>query len=543
MLVATQVGCGCFGFRAMALASACRMTDFLRTVFMTHTSTATRGTAGHNWLQLLAACLTGILIPLCFTGPAVVLPSISQELGGTAVQLNWVVNGYILTYGSAMMAAGSLTDVYGRKRVWLVGLALFTLVTFAIPLAPSVGWIDGLRLVQGIGGAAAFAGAMSSLAQTFHGSIRTRVFSLLGTTFGIGLAFGPLAAGWLVEIASWRWVFLATALIGVAGFGLVSASATESRDPQAGELDWLGTISFTAALTLFTYGILLAPEYGWRSSTVIGSLFAAVVLFVTFVYIERHVARPMLDLSLFGRARFVGVQVLGASPAFFFVTLIVMLPGRFIGIDGLSALEAGQMMIALAAPLLVVPFLAALLSRWFTSGVLSGIGLLLVAVGLIWLGGALEGGAGPTLEAPLTLIGVGIGLPWGLMDGMAVSVVEKERAGMATGIFNCVRVSADGIAIAVAGALLAFVIQGGLLSALVAADPIVVIAAANRAALGDLAQATALVPGERALLLATYDQAFSWVLYVLAASSALTALLVFILLGHSRAHEDAVAAV
>lgn len=155
------------------------------------------------------------------------------------------------------------------------------------------------------------------------------------------------------------------------------------------------------------------------------------------------------------------------------------------------------------------------------------------------MGQVLSGGAGPALVAPLALIGVGIGLPWGLMDGMAVSVVEKERVGMAMGIFNCVRVSADGIAIAVAGALLAFLIQGGLLGALGAADPAVVIEAANRAALGDLAQAGALVSAERALLLATYDQALRCVLYVLAASSALTALLVFALLGRARAHEEA----
>lgn len=495
-------------------------------------------TSSREWLQLLAACLTGILIPLCFTGPAVVLPSISQELGGTAIQLNWVVNGYILTYGSAMMAAGSLTDIYGRKRVWLIGLALFALATFAIPLAPSVAWIDGLRLVQGLGGAAAFAGAMSSLAQTFHGPIRMRVFSLLGTTFGIGLAFGPLAAGALVEIAGWRWVFLATALIGVAGFLLVWVSATESRDPESTELDWSGALSFTAALTLFTYGILLAPEEGWYSVSVLGTLLASVVLFIAFVHIERRATRPMLDLSLFGSGRFIGVQVLAASPAFFFVTLIVMLPGRFIGIDGLGALETGQMMIALATPLLVVPFLAAVLSRWFTSGMLSGIGLLLVAAGLIWLGLVLAGGAGPTLIAPLALIGIGIGLPWGLMDGMAVSVVEKERAGMATGIFNAVRVSADGIAIAIVGALLATLVQGELLGALPATEPAAVIEAANRAALGDLHQANTLLPGQQTLLLATYDTAFRWVLYVLAAASALTALLVFALLGRVRTQED-----
>lgn len=217
------------------------------------------------WLQLLAACLTGILIPLSFTGPAVVLPSISHSLGGTAVQLSWVVNGYILTYGSAMMAAGSLTDIYGRKRVWLHGLGAFTLLTLMIPYSPSVVGIDILRLAQGLAGAAAFAGAMSSLAQTFHGPVRTRVFSLLGTTFGIGLAFGPLASGWLVVTAGWQWVFIATALIAVVGFALVLFAAIESRNPHAAGLDWPGAISFTAALTLFTYAILLAPENGWAA--------------------------------------------------------------------------------------------------------------------------------------------------------------------------------------------------------------------------------------------------------------------------------------
>ncbi|WDS35906.1 MFS transporter [Pseudoxanthomonas sp.] len=497
------------------------------------------GTPRRDWLLLLAACLSGLLIPLCFTGPAVVLPSISHALGGTAVQLNWVVNGYILTYGSAMMAAGSLTDAYGRKRVWWIGLVLFALVTFAIPLAPTVGWVDGLRLAQGLGGAAAFAGAMSSLAQTFHGPARTRVFSLLGTTFGLGLAFGPLAAGWLVEIAGWRWVFVATGLIAILGLVLVWVGATESRDPQARGLDWPGAISFTAALALFTYGILLAPEDGWTSRRVLGALLASAVLFVAFVGIERRVARPMLDLSLFRQARFVGVQVLAASPAFFFVTLIVMLPGRFIGIDGLGPLEAGQMMVALAVPLLVVPLLAALLTRWFSAGSLSGFGLLLVAAGLVWLGRTLADGAGTALVLPLALTGIGIGLPWGLMDGMAVSVVEKERAGMATGIFNCVRVSADGIAIAMVGALLASLIQAGLFASLGATDPAAVIEAANRTALGDVQQAAARLPGARALLLATYDHAFGQALHALAAASVLTAILVFVLLrreerGHAR---------
>jgi MFS family permease len=508
------------------------------------TMTQITSTAEHTeiraWLQLLAACLTGILIPLSFTGPAVVLPSISHSLGGSAVQLSWVVNGYILTYGSAMMATGSLTDIYGRKRVWLFGLAAFGLLTMMIPLAPSVVGIDILRLAQGLAGAGAFAGAMSSLAQTFHGAVRTRVFSLLGTTFGIGLAFGPLASGWLVVTAGWQWVFFATALIAVAGLVLVAFSATESRDPNAAGLDWPGAVSFTAALALFTYAILLAPENGWGSLSVAGSLLLSLGIFIAFVLIERRVARPMLDLTLFRSTRFIGVQVLATTPAFFFVVLIVLLPGRFIGIDGQSALEAGKNMIALAAPLLFVPFLAALLAHRFTSGVLSGIGLLLAAAGLGWLGHALAANGSHDLIAPMLLIGIGIGLPWGLMDAMAVSVVEKERAGMATGIFNAVRVSADGIAIAITGAVLAILIQGGLFAALPGVtDTQQMIEAANRAALGDLNSAATLLPGQRQLTLQIYDQAFRHLLYILAIASAATALLIFMLLGRLHAHDGA----
>ena len=169
--------------------------------------------APNRWLQLLAACLTAVLIPLCFTGPAVVLPSISQALGGTPVQLNWILNGYILAYGSVIMVSGSLTDLYGPRRVWLGGLAWFCAFTFPVAWAPSAGWIDFLRLMQGVGGAAAFAAAMSSLAPLFHGAARARAFSLLGTTFGIGLSFGPLISGWLVQTAGWRWVFHGTGLV------------------------------------------------------------------------------------------------------------------------------------------------------------------------------------------------------------------------------------------------------------------------------------------------------------------------------------------
>ena len=477
-------------------------------------------------LPVLAACLSGLLIPLCFTGPAVVLPALAAQLGGSASALNWVINAYILSYGSAMMVAGSLTDVLGRRRVWLAGLALFCAATLAIAWAPGVALIAVLRFVQGLGGAAAFAAAMSSLAPLFHGAARSRVMSVLGTTFGLGLAFGPLAAGAMLELARWPAVFYATAALGAIGALLVAASVPADPPRSHGRLDWPGAVSFSAALALLTLGMLLAPEHGWRSAAVLLPLVLSMLLFRAFIAIERRTAHPMLDLRLFRQRRFVGVQVLAAAPAFLFIVLIVMLPGRFIGADGLSPLAAGRLMIALAAPLLLVPVLAALLLRWFTPATLCAAGLLLAAAGLAWL--SLVLGSGVALAGPLLLIGTGIGLPWGLMDGMALNAVATERAGMATGIFNTVRISADGVALALAAAVLAGLIGAGLAPQLPAGLPL--LGAASRAALGDIGQAALLLPGQEALLRASYDAAFRQLLGGLAGLAVALAALVLYLL-------------
>ena len=463
-----------------------------------------------KWLQLLAVCLTGLLIPLSFTGPAVALPSIHAELGGTPSQLGWIMNAYILSYGSAMMVAGSLTDIHGRRRLWLLGLAWFGLLSFGVGLATDLRWANGLRLLQGLGGAVAFAAAMSSLAPLFEGAARMRAFSLLGTTFGLGLAFGPWVSGLMVDSLGWRWVFHGTGLVALLGLPMVMASARRDEAVSADRPDWLGAALFTLALGGFTYGVLMVPERGWLHAEVLGPLALSAVLLVVFVAVQRRVTRPLLDLSLFSQPRFLGVQLLAASPAFLFISLVVMLPGRFIGVEGLSPLAAGRMMGWLAAPLLVVPLLAALLvgllSRWISPGRLSAAGLLLAAVGLWWLAAAFGQGAGPALALPLLLIGTGIGLPWGLMDGLAVSTVAPDRVGMATGIFNTVRISADGVALAVAGAVLAVLVEGQLGG--LSPDADLRREMAGQLAQADLARAAQALPGQDGLLAQVYGAAF-----------------------------------
>ena len=339
--------------RALLLASRNMTTD--RTPFLDF----------RRWLQLLSACLTALLIPLCFTGPAVCVHQPGP--GRHAVELNWVLNGYILAYGSVIMVAGSLVDLIGPRRVWLLGLALFCAATF-LPLAPSVFWMDVLRLVQGTGGAAAFAAAMSSLAPLFHGGAR-RAFSLLGTTFGIGLSFGPrlrLAGGSSGMALVFRPPAWSACWARPGGGSARAAACAPARLARRAVLHRrAGPVHLR---------MLLAPETGWRSPGVLGSLLASAVLAVAFVRVERRIASPLLELGLFRNARLSACGA-GPSPAFLFIALIAMLPGRLIGMDG-CALAAGQLMIGLAAPLLVVPFLAALLTRWFSHGLLSAAGLL-----------------------------------------------------------------------------------------------------------------------------------------------------------------------
>ncbi|MGN4078236.1 MFS transporter, partial [Burkholderia gladioli] len=177
------------------------------------------------------------------------------------------------------------------------------------------------------------------------------------------------------------------------------------------------------------------------------SLLAGFVGFaLLFVLIETRSERPMLDLTLLRYPRFVGVQLLPIATCYCYIVLLVLLPLRFIGVDGHDEIHAAWLMLAISAPMLVVPFLAATLTRWMSAGTISGIGLALAALGLHLLNGALrEGAADSAVLLPMLVIGAGAGLPWGLMDGLSVSVVPKSRAGMAAGIFSTTRVAGEGI--------------------------------------------------------------------------------------------------
>lgn len=398
-------------------------------------------------LSLLAVCSAAMMLPLSFSAGVIATPAIALQPGASPLVLSWITNAFLLSFGSLLMAAGTLADRYGRKRLFISGVSLFTLLSLITGWVPSVVWLDGVRALQGAAAAAALAGGGAALASAFEGGARARAFSLLGTSFGIGLAAGPVIAGGLMALAGWRSVFLCCALFGVLALVTGIRALPESRNPHAHALDWPGIVTFSAMLTLFTWGMLQLAD-GSSDYLAPGLLLASLAAGLLFIHFERRSARPMLDLTLFRYGRFVGVQLLPVATCYCFVVLLVLLPLRFMGYYGFDALTTGLLMLPLSLPMLVMPSLAVTLSRRVSPRTLCCAGLVLAAAGI-----GLLSLVTPQSSLLLTLLamlmtGIGSGLPWGLMDNLSVSVVPPERAGMATGIFSTVRVAGEGVALA-----------------------------------------------------------------------------------------------
>lgn len=489
----------------------------------------------HPRLTLAIVCVAGGLLPASLTGSSIALPDIAGSLDADLVSLQWVINAYNLAFASLMLATGALGDLIGRRRMFAGGLALFVLCSLGSGLAQSVLVLDLMRGAAGAGAAAVLTAGTAVLAETFEGRARAKAFGMLGSSFGVGLALGPSLSGVLVSGSGWRAVFLAHALIGGVVL-LCVRSLHESRDPDATGVDWPGTATFTAALSALTLGIVEGPQIGWSDPRVLGLFGAFAVLIYAFVAVERRRERPMFELSLFTESRFVAVCLMPVLLAFGFVCLLVFLPSYFIGVGGLSAREAGARMLVLTVPVLVFPVVAGMLAHRVPMRTLLAGSLVLVAVGAAWLTTLTPDTTIAGLIGPLALIGTGVGISFGLLDGAAVSSVLPARAGMAAGMFNTMRLASEALAIAAMGSVLVSLtashVANGASRFGAGIDTQEV---ANRAAQGDLAGAAAGAPAQAreafaAFVSQGYTDALHTVLWILAAVCAVGAPAIALLL-------------
>ncbi|MBT2207977.1 MFS transporter [Actinomadura sp. NEAU-AAG7] len=408
----------------------------------------------HTVPTLAAIALASITLPLTVTGPAVALSDMAADLGSSVAAAQWVQNAYGVTFAACLLAAGGLADRFGRRRVLLTGLALFCLMSLVCTVATSMLLVDVARAVQGIGAAGVLTSGAAILAASFQGPARAQAFGVLGGSFGCGLALGPLTAGALVSAGSWRAVFAINVVVGIVVLAL-ARFIPESRNPVASRVDWGGAATFSGSLGLLALMFVEGPARGWLTPAALGSLAGAVALMVAFVLVELRVEHPMFDLSLFRRPTFIVVVCQPFTITFGFVVLLVYLPPYFQGVGGHSATEAGALLLPLTVPVFLVPLVAGRIAARIPLRVMLAASSALIAVGSLWLMTLQPDASWTNLAGPLLVFGVGVGSAFGVMDNAAVSVAPVERAGMASGIFNTMRITGESVAIAGAAALLA----------------------------------------------------------------------------------------
>ncbi|MEY2517311.1 MAG: hypothetical protein QOJ89_4669 [bacterium] len=402
-----------------------------------------------KWWTLLAVCLATFMLLLDITIVNVALPDISDELGATFSEVQWVIDAYALTLAALLLTAGSLADLLGRRLVFAVGLACFTVASLLCAVAPSATALILARGAQGIGGAAMFATSLALLAQEFHGAERGTAFGLWGATTGAAVAVGPLVGGALTDALGWPSIFYLNLPIGIATIAITLRKLPESRDDEAAAIDWLGLTTFSAALFLLVYGLIQGNEHGWASGLIAGSLAAAALLLVVFVAVERRQTRPMFDLSLFRKPTFAGSSIaafaLSASMFAMFLYLTLYLET----ILSYGPLDTGLRFL----PVTALSFVAAAISGKLTAqlparGLLGG-GLLHVAIGLLLMRGVDADSSWTALLPGFIVAGIGIGTINPSIANTAIAVVAPARAGMASGISSTFR--QVGIATGIAG--------------------------------------------------------------------------------------------
>ena len=392
-----------------------------------------------KWWTLTAVCLGVFMLLLDITIVNVALPDIQTELSASLSDLQWVIDAYALSLAALLLTAGSLADLFGRRRVFVIGLVIFTVGSVACGAAQDIFFLQVSRAFQGIGGAAMFATALALLASAFHGKDRGTAFGVFGATTGVAVAIGPVLGGALTSGLSWRWIFFVNIPICLLALAVSLLRVIESKDPQAGRPDWLGFVSFSLALGALVYGLIEAGKDGWGEGRVVGSLVASAVLLVVFVVTQLVQDKPMFDLGLLRKPTFTGglVAAFGVSASVF--SLLTYLVIYVQNVLGYSAVDTGVRFLFLSGASFFAAAAAGRLTEHVPVKWLIGPGFLILGVGLLLIHGIQDDSSWTHLIPGLLVAGVGIGMINPPLASTAVGVVTVARAGMASGVNSTFR--------------------------------------------------------------------------------------------------------
>jgi EmrB/QacA subfamily drug resistance transporter len=412
-----------------------------------------------RWLALVVLCLGDLMIVLDATIVNVALPSIREDLGFTETSLAWVVNAYLLTFGGFLLLGGRLGDLFGQRRLFVGGLALFTAASLACGLATSQAFLIAARAVQGLGGAVVAAVALALIMTLFtEPGERAKAMGVIGFVAAGGGSIGVLAGGILTDLLNWHWIFLVNVPVGLAVIGLSFLVIPGGRGTAgAGGLDIGGAVTVTASLMLAVYAIVNGNEVGWLTAQTLGLLAAAAGLLVAFLVIESRAASPLVPLGLFrlrnvSTANVVGVLWAAAMFAWFFLAALYLQL-----VLGYSPLEVG--LAFLPANLIMGAFslgLSAMLVLRFGIKPPLVTGMALVAVGLALFARApVDGSFAVDVLPSMLVLGLGVGMAMNPVLLAAMSDVPPEESGLASGIVNTAFMMGGALGLAVLASLAA----------------------------------------------------------------------------------------
>jgi EmrB/QacA subfamily drug resistance transporter len=417
------------------------------------------------WLILLVLCGAIFMLLLDTTIVNVAQQKIKEGLHADLSQIQWILDSYILAFAVLMLSFGRLGDIYGRKKMFVTGMAVFIAASGLCGISHWIANLVGIsgataliisRVLQGIGGALMMPQTLSLITIAFPPQKRGAAMGVWGSVVALGAVLGPLLGGYIVTDYPWEWVFLINIPVGIIAILATLAIVPESRDPLAsGKLDWGGLIFSAVAIFALVYALIEGPKFGWTSPQTIGLLLVSAAVFGIFVWWERHVADPMVKLELFRIRNFWVANVIGLAIPFglfgIFFPMTVFLQGAL----GMTPLEAGLTMMPMSLMLMVVAPVSGRLSdrigvRWILTT-----GLILVTAGILLITSQLSTTTNWRALLPALLItGTGMGMTFAPMTAAAMSRVPPRISGSASGILNTSRNIGQLLGIAVLGSIL-----------------------------------------------------------------------------------------